>query len=154
MIWEISKLGLKAIPLTLSIRLLLAFSTQGMCWLWLFLPLWSFFSTLGLPPLLYILLTGMTTEHTRSVYNEQHFKRHHNMGNSGLEDVGARAQEVGCWRPCGTPSSSPFSLGSPGSLPSLVPLFLSSGSTPSSTAARDSTFFCTASSPTGQSEAR
>ena len=121
-----------------------------------FLLLWFFFSTLGSPLLPSILPTGMTTVWAplSTLNNSSNWLCTAASYISGLEDVGAQAQEVEFWRHCETLCSSHFSLGSPGFLPSLAPLFLSSGLTPSSTAARGSTFFCTASLLTGRLEAR
>ena len=114
-----------------------------MFWPWLFLPLLFFFSTLGSPSRPSTSHTGKATATTATT-----------IVTLELEDAGVRAPEGGWLRPCETPSSSLSSLASPGCLLSLEPPCLSSGSTPSSTPARASTFFSTASLPTGPSEAR
>ena len=124
-------------------RLPPASSTLRMFWPWLFLPLLFFFSTLGSPSLPSTSHTGKATATTATT-----------IVTLELEDAGVRAPEGGWLRPCETPSSSLSSLASPGCLLSLAPPCLSSGSTPSSTPARASTFFSTASLPTGPSEAR
>ena len=142
--------------LNTSLRLLPAFCTQRMFWRLLFLLLWFYFSTLASPLLPSILPTGMTTvwAPVSTLNNSSNWLCTAALYISGLEDVGAQAQEVEFWRHCETLCSSHFSLDSPGFLPSLVPLSLSSGLMLSSTAARGSTFFSTASLLTGRSEAR